>query len=296
MKSQVKLTIIITTHNNSELIPQLFSSLKQAINYFGHKTEVIVVDNASYDQTINNIKKLAIPINLIVNKENLGYSRANNIGLKVARGEYILLLNSDTVLEKEVLKKMVDYLESNKQVGLVTCKVVLQNGEIDPACHRGFPTPWASTTYFLGLEKLFPNIPIFSGYHLWFKPLNTIHEIDSPAGAFYLTRRKVIEEVGILSEDFFMYGEDLDWSYRIKKKGWKIMFNPQSQILHLKKQSGLESIDKQTKQKITSAFYDSMKIFYNKHYSKKYSSIVKFLIFTIIDLKKIIKLIQISLI
>lgn len=289
-----QLSVIIVTHNTETLILSLMNSLFTSIKHWGKQAEVVVIDNASNDGTRTLIKKKFPKVKLIENNDNYGYAKANNQGIKIAKGTYILLLNSDVILNSDVLIKMTSYLEKSPEVGAVTCKVILPDGNIDPACHRGFPTPWASVMYFLGLENLFPKIPLFSQYHLWFKSLDTIHEIDSPSGAFYLIRKKVIDSIGLLDEKFFMYGEDLDWSYRIKKAGWKIIFNPQAQIVHLKKQSGLKSLDLKTRENTLKAFYQAMKIFYDKHYQKKYPLYIRYLIFKIIDFKKIIDLIKLK--
>lgn len=289
-----QLSVIIVTHNTETLISSLMGSLFTSLKHWGRKAEVVVIDNASNDGTRTLIKKEFLKVKLIENKDNYGYAKANNQGIKLAKGVYILLLNSDIILNSDVLTKMISYLEKNPEAGVVTCKLILPDGNIDPACHRGFPTPWASLTYFLGLENLFPKIPLFSQYHLWFKSLDTIHEIDSPSGAFYLIRKKVIDSIGLLDEKFFMYGEDLDWSYRIKKAGWKIIFNPQAQITHLKKQSGLKSLDLKTRENTLKAFYQAMKIFYDKHYQKKFSLYIRYLIFKMIDFKEIASLIKLK--
>lgn len=281
-----KLSIIIVSYNTKKFILKLLESINRATHFFGKPVEIIIVDNGSEDGTEKAIKDKDPKAVLIKNKENLGFARACNQGLKKARGSYLLLLNSDTLLEVDVLTKMVNYLDSHPDVGVVTGKIIFPDGKIDPACHRGFPTPWASITYFLGLERLLPKFPLFSGYHLRYKPEETIHEIDSPSGAFFLTRREVISTVGLLDEQFFMYGEDLDWAFRIKKAGWKIVYNPTSQITHFKKQSGIKSADPKVRVKTINAFYEAMKIFYRKHYQKKYPKLVKFIIFRVIDLKK----------
>ena len=246
MEKNKTLSVVIVTHNNARIITKALNLLKKALLEFEKEYEVIVVDNASIDDTVPIIRKEKW-IDLIESKVNKGYAWANNQGLKKAKGKYILLLNSDVVFnDPTVLQKMVDYLDQNSHVGVITCKVLLEDGKIDPACHRGFPTPWASLTYISGLEALFPFNRLFSEYHLWYKDLSTVHEIDSCSGAFYLMRSKIVKDVGYLDETFFMYGEDLDYSFRIKKKGWKIIYNPESSVIHKKYQSGLKSNDKET--------------------------------------------------
>lgn len=286
------LSIIIVTHNAQALVNLLMQSVYQAVNFLDKTTEIIIVDNASTDNTCKILREKYKDVLLLTNRQNLGYAKANNQAITRAKGKYILLLNSDTQLSVNVLKKMIDYMENDPGVGVVTCKVLLPDGSLDPACHRGFPTPWASATYFLGLEKLFPHSTYFSQYHLGKFSLNTIHEIDSPSGAFFLVRKEAVKQVGLLDETFFMYGEDLDWSYRIKKNGWKIIYNPGATIIHYKKQSGLKSTDPIKRKKTLQAFYDAMKIFYNKHYSDKYPKIIRLIIFFLIDLKRTIELIK----
>lgn len=282
---KIKLSIIIVSHNNLDLFPSLFKTLTSAIKYLNKKTEVIVVDNNSDDNSSGYIEKNYPSVKLFKNKVNLGYAKANNIALRSAKGEYILLLNSDTILENDSLSKIFNFMEEYPEVGVATCRVVMSDGSLDPACHRGFPTPWAAFTYYFGLEKLFPENPFFSKYHLYYQPLGVVHEIDSPSGAFYFARKKAVESVNYFDEDYFMYGEDIDLSFRIKQKGWKIMFFPKCRITHLKRKSGFKNINREIRVATIKAFYNSMKIFYNKHYEKLYLKSVKKLIFFIIDVK-----------
>lgn len=290
MPKNKTLSVVIVTHNNGHFIKQSLDLLKQALIVYNKSSEVIVVDNASTDNTSYVVKKEKW-VDFIESSENKGYAWANNQGLKKATGACILLLNSDVLIkDPSVITVMTTYLEKNPKVGVVTCKVLLENGNIDPACHRGFPTPWASFTYMFGLEKLFPKVTMFSQYHQWYKDIETIHEIDSCSGAFYLTRKEVVNKVGFLDESFFMYGEDLDYSYRVKSFGWKVVFNPEASVLHVKYQSGLKSKNKETKKRTISAFYNAMLIFYRKHYESKYPSIVSLAIVASISVIKNIKL------
>ncbi|MBI4999286.1 glycosyltransferase, partial [Candidatus Gottesmanbacteria bacterium] len=229
---------------------------------------------------------------LIKNKKNLGFAAGNNIGIKASSGKYILLLNSDTIVFPDTLVSMYRYMDTHPEVGVATCRVEFPDGQLDPACHRGFPTPWASLTYFLGLERLFPKSKIFGRYHLGFLPMDKLHEIDSPTGAFYLVRQEIIDKVGFLDEDYFMYGEDLDWSYRIRQAGWKIMYYPYVKIIHLKKQSGRVGENPEVRKQATCHFYETMKIFYKKHYKAEYPGVVTVLILLAIEVKKRLDLLQ----
>ncbi len=296
MKTSVKktpnilLSVVIVSYNTKELLLQLLNSLTAELKNLPGKSEVIIVDNASQDDTVVEVTKKYPDIKIIVNDTNYGFSHANNIAITQSKGKYILLLNSDIRVQENSLKETLSYLEENPGMGVITSKVVLPIGSIDPACHRGFPTPWASFCYLIGLEKLFPKIKLFSGYHMWYLDINKIHEIDSPSGAFYMIKREVVKDVGKLDEDYFMYGEDLDWSYRIKKKGWKIIFFPEVSVIHYKNQSGFQAEDKNIRKKTRSAFYDAMIIFYKKHYQKKYGALLYYLIVSMITLIKGIKI------
>lgn len=280
MNNKNVLSIIILNYNTCDLLRQCLNSLQDK------EAEVTVVDNNSSDESVEMVKREFPRIKLIINPENYGFAKGNNRGMRKAKGEYILLLNSDTIVFPGTISKMIAFMEDHRNVGVATCKVELPDGTMDLSCHRGFPAPWAALTYFLGGEKLFPKSKIFAQYHQTYKDLNTVHEIDSPTGAFYLLRRQVIEEIGYLDEDYFMYGEDLDWSYRIKAKGWKIVYVPIVKVIHYKKRSGRESKDRKIKIETINHFYETMKIFYRKHYQEKYPKILLWLIFFFIDLKK----------
>jgi len=241
------------------------------------------------------IKKKFPNVNLISSKKNLGFAAGNNLGIKMAVGEYVLLLNPDTEIEINTFKIMIDYLKSNPKVGAATCRVELKNGKLDDACHRGFPTPWNAFCHFSGISQLFPNSCFLNGYHLGYQNLDKIHEIDSCAGAFLLVRKEIGDSINWLDEDYFWYGEDLDFCYRVKQKGWKIMYVPIIKILHWKgASSGIRQESKnisnaslETRKKAVMASTQAMRLFYQKHYLKKYPSIITgFVLFGINYLEK----------
>lgn len=281
MEDKIDVSIIIVNYNTSELTRKCLTSLAAAKKKTD-RWEVIVVDNGSLP-AMSNVKFPMSNVFLITNKENLGFAGGNNVGIKKARGRFILLLNSDTEVEKNTIAEMVRFMDEHPQAGAATCKIILPNGEMDPACHRGFPTPWVALSYFLGLEKLFPKTKLFGEYHQGYKDLDKIHEIDAPSGAFFMIRREVIEKVGLLDEDFFMYGEDIDWAYRIKLAGYKVMFNPKVTILHRKKQSGRESENPELRRQTQIYFYQTMKLFYRKHYFGRYPLLMTWLIVLVLD-------------
>lgn len=269
----MKLSIIIINYNTKDYLRQVLQSIEQSIDRLDK--EVIVVDNGSTDGSLDIIPSW---VKLIKNNHNLGFSAANNLGLKQARGEYILFLNSDTQVMPDTLQIMINFMDQYQKVGVSTCRVELPNGQIDPASHRGFPTPWAALTYFLGLEKLFPHSRLFSQYNQSWQDLSTIHQIDSPAGAFFLTRKKILDQIGGFDERFFMYAEDLDLSLRIKQAGWKIMYVPFTRIIHHKKKSGRHSADPHLRRITSQHFFTTMKLFYDKHYRDKYPQPIYWLV------------------
>lgn len=263
--------------------------------------ELIVVDNASTDGSGEALKKCSfqhlqyIPI---FNTENVGFSKGNNIALQHARGPYVLFLNSDVMVGVELHKKIVfstllSYLKTHPTVGALTIRLELTNGMIDPASHRGFPSPWRSFTYFTRLERFVANHiqnkklqNVFGGYHLLGKDLSTVHEIEAGTAAFMLCRADVVKELGGFDERFFMYGEDLDLCYRMWAKGYKMVWYPKYTAVHLKYQSGLQARLTDVQKKIRWHFYDAMGLFYHKHYKQHTSALTNWLINTFIGLQK----------
>lgn len=283
----IDVSIIIVSYNTRDLLVPCLASITKAQTKADH-WEVIVVDNGSSDgsvQAISDSRFTIYDLRIIQNTKNVGFAKANNQGIKEAKGKYILLLNSDTEVEKGSIQSVYAFLEAHKDVGVATCKLLLPDGRIDPASHRGFPTPWAAFTYFAGLEKLFPKSPFLAQYHQWYKDMKSVHEIDSPSGAFFMVRQSVIDKVGLLDEGYFMYAEDLDWSYRIKQAGWKIMFLPQATALHKKKQSGRGAQDKALRLQTDRHFYRTMLQFYDKHFRSRYSSTTTFFVHLAIGLR-----------
>jgi len=295
-----KLSIITLSYNTRDLTLQCLESIKQ----IGQRQdcEIFIVDNNSSDDSVPAIKKSYPWVRLIENKENLGFARANNQAIRLAQGQYILLLNSDTENIDNGIEKTLEYLEQNPQLDVVTCRVELADGNLDWACHRGFPTPWASFCYYAKLEKLFPKSRLFSKYHLTYQSLSEPHEIDTPSGCFYLVRKSTIDRVGLLDQDYFFFGEDVDWSYRIKQTGGKIYYYPEAKIIHYKGvSSGIkkETAEKtkasaEIKRKSVNYFYDAMKIFYTKHYKNKYLFVVNWLVYAGIAIKRKMSLRKLS--
>lgn len=250
--------------------------------------EVIVCDNASTDGTDAMVQKEFSNVVFIQNGGNIGFAAGNNPGIKKATGRYVLLLNSDTEVNENTIATMIDFMDAHPKAGASTCKLLLTDGSIDPACHRGMPTPWNAFTYYTKLEKMFPKVKAFSGYHQLYKDLSTVHEVDLISGAFFLVRREVIKTVGLLDEAYFMYGEDIDWAYRIKEAGWQIWYNPKVTILHKKKQSGRSHTSRERRVQTQTLFIRYNKLFYTKHYEKKYPKMVTWLVYLAFDIQRLL--------
>lgn len=291
-----KLSIIIVSFNAKEFLRKCLESILR-IKDQEVRTEVIIVDNASSDESVEEVlsnKYKVLSIKLIKNGKNLGFAKANNQGIKEAKGEYVLLLNPDTILLPKTLSFMTNFMEENPKVGVATCRVELPDGQLDDACHRGFPTPWNALCHFSGLSKIFPRSGLFNGYHLGYKDLDKVHEIDSCVGAFMLIRRKAGEEVGWLDEDYFWYGEDLDFCFRIKQKGWEVIFVPNVSIIHHKGvSSGIKKHSQkyamatiETRKQATEARFLAMEIFYKKNYKDKYPWFITGFVMMAIEIKK----------
>jgi len=288
------LSIVIVSYNTKQFLKNCLGSLHK--NYSQEIKdeiyEIIVVDNNSKDGSLDMVKNDFKSTFHIENHKNLGFAKANNIGIKKTKGEYILLLNPDTIVSKSVLPQMTSFMEKNHDVGVSTCRVNLESGELDDASHRGFPTPWRAFCHFSGLSKLFSHSTVFNGYHLGYKNLDKIHEIDACCGAFMIIRKSVGRKIDWLDEDYFWYGEDLDFCFRVKEEGWKVMFVPDVKITHfkgvasgIKKHSEhLSLADKKTKLKATKARFEVMKIFYNKHYRNVYPRILTMTVLLGVDI------------
>ena len=289
----ISLSIIIVSFNTKEITKKCLLSLKKNFIRYPLDYEIIVVDNNSQDESVHmllDLKKQWNNLHFFLNKKNLGFGKGSNFGLEKSKGKYILYLNSDVIISDIDFRDLMKLMEMQEDIGALTVKVVLPSGEIDPASHRGFPTLWRSFAYFSGLEKFSKNIPIlnklFGGYHLVNLNLNEIHEIDVLTGAFLFTKREIVDKFGGFDKGYFAYGEDIEMAFQIKKMGYKIIYYPLWKVLHLKSASGLKKEDAKIKEKTNFYFYDSMKIFYKRHYAKDHNWLINQLVYLIIDIKK----------
>jgi GT2 family glycosyltransferase len=230
----------------------------------GIETEVFVVDNHSDDDSVKMVSLQFPSVHIIENQENCGFSKANNQAIKLSKGEYILLLNPDTVIEEDALEKAILFMDQQPKAGGLGVKMIDSRGKFLPESKRGLPTPWASFCKMSYLSTLFPRSRSFNQYHLGFLSENQIHKVDVLAGAFMFLRKSVLDTIGFLDEDFFMYGEDIDLSYRITQAGFSNYYFPKSRIIHYKGESTRKSSLNYVKM-----FYGSMLIFARKHFAAR---------------------------
>lgn len=262
----IDISVIIVNYNVKELLEQCVKSVLEASE--GLCIEIIIVDNNSFDGSVSYItEKFGKDdrIKLISSNVNLGFSKANNLAAKKACGKYLLFLNPDTVLREDTLRKTLEFYKSRDDIGAMTCKVMLPNGKLDLACRRSFPTPWIAFYRMIGLSKLFPKSKVFGRYNLTYLDENMTYEVDSIVGAFMFMKREIFEKVGGFDEDYFMYGEDIDLCYRIKKNGYKIYYYPETSIIHYKGES-----TKKSSLSYVSNFYGAMQIFARKNLNSRF--------------------------
>ncbi|MCX6251177.1 MAG: glycosyltransferase [Bacteroidetes bacterium] len=258
----MKLSVVIVNYNVKYFLEQCLHSVIKACN--GLEAEIFVVDNNSVDGSIKMIREKFPEIHLIENKDNKGFSKANNQAIRKSKGEYILLLNPDTLVEDDTLRKSIQYMDEHPDTGGLGVKMLDGKGKFLPESKRGLPYPSVAFYKIFGLATLFPKSRIFGKYHLSYLDKDKIHEVDILSGAFMLLRKKVLDKIGLLDEEFFMYGEDIDLSYRITQAGYKNIYFPDTRIIHYKGES-----TKKSSINYVFMFYNAMMIFAKKHFSRK---------------------------
>jgi O-antigen biosynthesis protein len=271
-----KISIIIVNYNVEFFLEQCLTSVYEALE--GISAEILVVDNNSVDHSVDMVSQKFPGVILIQNNENHGFSKANNQAIHIAHGEYILLLNPDTLLQKDTLRKSIEFMDSHPDAGGLGVQMIDGKGNFLPESKRGLPTPWVAFYKIFGLSRLFPQSEKFGKYHLSYLDPSKNHEVEVLSGAFMMLRASVIEEIGGLDETFFMYGEDIDLSYRITQAGYKNYYFADTKIIHYKGES-----TKKGSLNYVLTFYNAMKIFAEKHYSKSklkaFIILIKFAIF-----------------
>ncbi len=254
----MKLSVVIVNYNVKYFLELCLCSLYRAIDQL--PAEVFVVDNASTDGSLEYLIPRFPKVNFIANKENVGFARANNQAIALSQSEYVLLLNPDTVVGENVITDCLHFMDSHPATGGAGVKMITGDGSFLPESKRGFPAPMTSLYKFTGLSRLFPKSHHFGKYHLRYLNENECHSVDVLAGAFMLLRKASLNKCGLLDEDFFMYGEDIDLSYRITKAGYENHYLPYP-IIHYKGES-----TKKDSFKYVRVFYEAMAIFFRKHY------------------------------
>ena len=267
----MKLSIIIVNYNVKYFLEQCLLSVRNACNEIA--SEIFVVDNNSVDGSVKMIKEKFPGIKIIENKENLGFSKANNQAIRLSSGKYILLLNPDTVVEDDTFIKVLNFMDEHPDAGGLGVKMIDGKGKFLPESKRGLPTPSVAFYKVFGFSRLFPKSKIFGQYHLGYLDKDKTHQVDILAGAFFLLRKETLDKTGLLDETFFMYGEDIDLSFRIIKAGYKNYYYPEVRIIHYKGES-----TKKSSINYVMVFYNAMIIFARKHFSQKNAKIFSFLI------------------
>lgn len=257
------ISIIIVNYNVKEFLLNLLGSLDKSLKNI--RSEIIVVDNASEDGSIEAVQQKYPGVKLIANNKNVGFGAANNQGMKIAQGKFIVLINPDTIVKEDTFSTLLKFFEEHDDAGMAGCKVLNPDGSLQLPCRRSFPGPWTSFTKIVGLSKLFPNSRLFARYNLTYLDENDTYEVDAISGSFMMLRKEVYEKTNGFDPQFFMYGEDLDLCYRTQKAGYKVYYVHSTEIIHYKGESTKRSSLDETK-----VFYDAMHLFVKKHFSSSF--------------------------
>jgi hypothetical protein len=278
----VDVTAVVVHYETPDLLERCLRALRASR---GVSLDAVVVDNASQDFDAAAVDAALPGTTVIQNESNVGFAAGANIGLRDARGRYLLLLNPDTIVESDALATLVRYMDARPDVGCTTARLVMEDGRLDLACRRSFPTPIRAFYRLSLLSRLFPRSRRFGQYNLTYLDEHEEAEIDAPCGAFMLVRRETRDQVGPLDESYFMYGEDLDWAFRMKEAGWRILYNPAATATHLKRAASAKA-----RARTIGAFYEAMRVFYGRHYQRAYPRWVSWLIYRAIDAREKLEL------
>lgn len=281
------LGIVVVNYNVRDLLRDCLESVYDSRGDF--RFEVCVVDNGSHDGSADMLTD-EFPQVRLISAENWGYAVGNNLGLRAfgfkdeggaeaQAPRYILLLNPDTILPPSALAGMLAFMQDNDQAGVVGPRLVREDGSLDRACRRSFPTPEVAAYRLSGLSRLFPGSQRFGRYNVTYLPPDVTAEVDSVVGAFMLIRREALAQVGLLDEQFFMYAEDLDLCKRIKEHGWQVWYNAAVTVLHYKGQSS-----RQRSAFANAKFYETMRLFHDKHFKRETFFLVNWVIYAAIGL------------
>ncbi len=259
----LELSVVIVNYNVKEFLEQTLVSVTKALDTI--PSNIIVVDNASVDGSQQLIRERFPDVTLVANPENAGFAKASNQGIRMSQARFVALLNPDTIVEESTFSRMLEFFHDNPRAGMAGCKILNPDGTLQLACRRSFPTPWVAFTKLSGLSFLFAKSKMFGRYNLTYLDPDETHAVDAISGSFMMVRSSTLEQVGLLDESFFLYGEDLDWCYRMGKNGWDVMYFPGTQIIHFKGESS-----KKARFDNLRTFYHSMDLFARKHFKKNY--------------------------
>jgi N-acetylglucosaminyl-diphospho-decaprenol L-rhamnosyltransferase len=275
--------VVIVHYETPELLGRCLRALHAGRDTI--RVETLVIDNASPAFDGESVQRGFPRTTVVINERNHGFAAAANLGLRAATGRYLLLLNPDTIVALDTLPRMVEYMDEHTDVGCSTARLIREDGGLDLACRRSFPTPARALYRLTWLSRLFPQSKRFGQYNLTYLDEHREADIDAPCGAFMLVRREVVDQVGLLDERYFMYGEDLDWSYRIKQAGWRITYTPITTVTHVKR-----AASRRARGRTIRAFYDAMRIFYREYYEQAQPRWLSWLVYRAIDLRERLEL------
>lgn len=272
-----RLTIIIVNYNSTDYLERCLKSILKetcAGNY-----RIAVIDNASDEQNFSALKKLSDRIQFILNSRNVGFATACNQGIRALPASYYLFLNPDCVIEESAIDRTLDFLVSQPSAGIVGCRVNDPDGSLQPACRRKIPRP--STAFFrlFGLSRLFPQSRRISAYNMTYENSEQTHEVEAVSGSFLMFRHEILHDIGGMDEDFFLYGEDLDFCYRASLRGWKVFYYPHARVVHYKGRSSARARGISNYH-----FYKSMEIFYRKHFADQQNRVQRWMVLSGIKL------------
>lgn len=275
-----ELSIVITNYNSKQYLQNCLSSI--VLELIGHTdNEIIVVDDDSSDGSSTMVKEEYPSVRLLTNSANLGYIASNNKGIKSTFGKYVLCLNNDTVIKKGAVLGLLHFIKAHPDAGAVGPKLLNSDGTIQYQCRRSFPNPLNSLLYFFGLSRLFPKNKVVGSYLMTYLDDKASVKVDSLCGAAIMVTRNVIDSVGVMDKEYYMYGDDIDWCYRIKNAGWNIYYHPESEIIHYGGRGGSRKMPFRNIYK----FYRAMAVYHKKHNAANYMLIVNYLVYAGIWIK-----------
>ena len=256
---ECELCVIIVSYNTRQDLQNCLTSIYESRQQVGF--QVWVVDNASQDGSAAMVATFFPKVILVQSLENLGFARANNLALREVCSDFVLLLNPDTIIPDHAFDDTINFLKINPEAGMVTCRLAKADGTLDLACRRSLPSLFDGFSRAVGLARLFPKSHIFARYNLTYLNEDQVNEVEAINGAFIMTKRQAINEVGLLDEQFFMYGEDLDWCCRFRQQRWKIYYLPSPTVIHLKGQAGRKQSSRMIKE-----LFRAMELYCRKHH------------------------------